>query len=118
MRPLEDVRVLDLSRLLPGPFATLVLADLGAQVDKVEDPDLGDYTRLASPQVDGTSVAFHALNRGKRSLVLDLKAAGGAAVLRRLVRSYDVLVDQFRPGVLDRLGIGHQELLAENPRLV
>jgi crotonobetainyl-CoA:carnitine CoA-transferase CaiB-like acyl-CoA transferase len=118
MRPLEGIRVLDLSRLLPGPLATLVLADLGATVDKVEDPDLGDYTRLAAPQIDGMSVAFHALNRGKRSMVLNLKAAGGAAVLRRLVRSYDVLIDQFRPGVLGRLGIGHDVLLEENPRLV
>src|SRR5262249_39495628 len=118
MRPLEGVRVLDLSRLLPGPFATLVLADLGAAVDKVEDPDLGDYTRLAVPQIGGMSAAFHTLNRGKRSMVLDLKAPGGAAVLRRLVRSYDVLIEQFRPGVLGRLGIGHDALIQENPRLV
>ncbi|HEX4335462.1 MAG TPA: CaiB/BaiF CoA-transferase family protein [Polyangiaceae bacterium] len=118
MRPLEGIRVLDLSRLLPGPLATLVLADLGATVDKVEDPDLGDYTRLATPQVGGASVAFHALNRGKRSIVLDLKAQGGAAALLRLARSYDVIVDQFRPGVMDRLGIGHRTLLDENPRLV
>jgi len=118
MRPLEGIRVLDLSRLLPGPFATLVLADLGATVDKVEDPDLGDYTRLGTPRVDGESVAFHALNRGKRSLVLNLKAEGGASALLRLVRSYDVLVDQFRPGVMDRLGIGHAALLEANPRLV
>src|SRR4051794_37220725 len=118
MRPLEGLRVLDLSRLLPGPLATLVLADLGATVDKVEDPHLGDYTRLAAPQVDGMSAAFHALNRGKRSMVLDLKAAGGAAVLRRLARSYDVLFDQFRPGVMSRLGIGHDVLLEDNPRLL
>lgn len=118
MRPLSGIKVLDLSRLLPGPFATLVLADLGATVDKVEDPDLGDYLRFLSPQADGTSVAFHALNRGKRSLVLNLKAAGGPELLRRLVRSYDVLFEQFRPGVLERLGVGHEALRAENPRLV
>jgi alpha-methylacyl-CoA racemase len=118
MRPLEGTRVLDLSRLLPGPFATLVLADLGATVDKVEDPDLGDYTRLASPQADGTSIAFHALNRGKRSLVLNLKTADGAAVFRRLARSYDVVFEQFRPGVMDRLGIGHATLLLDNPKLI
>jgi crotonobetainyl-CoA:carnitine CoA-transferase CaiB-like acyl-CoA transferase len=110
--------VLDLSRLLPGPFATLVLADLGAQVDKVEDPELGDYTRHMVPLAGGTSVAFHALNRGKRSLVFDLKAEGGAAAFRRLARSYDVVFDQFRPGVMDRLGVGHSVLLADNPRLV
>jgi alpha-methylacyl-CoA racemase len=118
MRPLEGLRVLDLSRLLPGPFATLVLADLGATVDKVEDPDLGDYTRLGSPQVDGMSIAFHALNRGKRSIVLNLKTGRGAEVLRRLAGSYDVLFDQFRPGVMDRLGLAHEALLAEHPRLV
>ncbi len=118
MRPLDGIRVLDLSRLLPGPFATLVLADLGASVDKVEDPDLGDYTRLAAPQVAGASVAFHTLNRGKRSTVLDLKSPGGARTLLRLVRSYDVVLEQFRPGVMDRLGVGHAALVAENPRLV
>jgi crotonobetainyl-CoA:carnitine CoA-transferase CaiB-like acyl-CoA transferase len=118
MRPLRGVRVLDLSRLLPGPLATLILADLGATVDKVEDPDLGDYTRLAAPQVDGSSVAFHTLNRGKRSIVLDLKAEGGAAALLRLARAYDVVVDQFRPGVMDRLGIGHAALLENDPRLI
>lgn len=118
MRPLEGLRVLDLSRLLPGPFATLVLADLGAQVDKLEDPDLGDYTRHMAPLAGGTSVAFHALNRGKRSFVLDLKAAGGPAAFRRLALKYDVVFDQFRPGVMDRLGVGHSILLADNPRLV
>lgn len=118
MRPLQGIRVLDLSRLLPGPFATLVLADLGATVDKVEDPELGDYTRLASPQVDGTSIAFHSLNRGKRSLVLNLKTADGSLVFRRLARSYDVVFDQFRPGVMDRLGIGHTTLLSDNPKLI
>src|ERR1043165_601572 len=113
MRPLEGVRVLDLSRLLPGPFATLVLSDLGATVDKIEDPDLGDYTRLSAPQIDGMSIAFHASNRGKRSAVRNLKTARGADVLRRLVGSYDVLFDQFRPGVMERLGLGHDALLAD-----
>ena len=118
MRPLDGVRVLDLSRLLPGPFATLCLADLGATVDKLEDPDLGDYTRLASPQANGASVAFRALNRGKRSLVLNLKTSEGAAVFRRLARSYDIVFEQFRPGVMDRLGIGHETLVADNPKLI
>jgi alpha-methylacyl-CoA racemase len=118
MRSLEDVRVLDLSRLLPGPFATLVLSDLGATVDKVEDPDLGDYLRHAPPHVGGTSVPFHTLNRGKRSLVMDLKSPLAAATFKRLVKNYDVVFDQFRPGVMDRLGIGHGALLEEFPRLV
>ncbi|AKT39791.1 CaiB/BaiF CoA transferase family protein [Chondromyces crocatus] len=118
MRPLSDLRVLDLSRLLPGPYATLVLADLGARVDKVEDPQGGDYLRHMPPQVAGEAAAFHLLNRGKRSAVLDLKRPEGRDALRKLVRSYDVVFEQFRPGVLDRLGLGHEVLRAENPRLI
>lgn len=109
---LDGVRVLDLSRLLPGPYATLVLADLGAEVVKVEDP-AGDPVRAV-----GGPGAFAALNRGKRSIVLDLKAAGGPEALLRLARGFDVLVESFRPGVLDRLGAGHAALRAANPRLV
>ncbi len=118
MRPLADVRVLDLSRLLPGPFATLVLADLGASVDKIEDAGGGDYLRAMPPQVAGESVAFQLLNRGKRSAVLDLKKPEGKAAFLRLLGSYDVLFEQFRPGVLDRLGLGHAALRAAHPRLI
>ena len=118
MQPLAGVRVLDLTRLLPGPFATLTLADLGAQVDKIEDAGSGDYTRVGVPQVAGMSAAFHALNRGKRSAVIDLKNPGGPAVLKRLARHYDVLFEQFRPGVLDRLSVGHAALRAANERLI
>jgi alpha-methylacyl-CoA racemase len=118
MRALSGVRVLDLTRLLPGPFATLVLADLGARVDKLEDTGAGDYVRHAVPQVGGMSAAFHALNRGKRSLALDLKKPEGVAALLRLVRTYDVVIEQFRPGVLERLGAGHARLLESNPKLV
>src|SRR5688572_30382693 len=116
-RALEGVRVLDLTRLLPGPIATLVLADLGASVDKVEDPHGGDYARISGPPVGGQSALFHALNRGKRSLVLDLKQPAGADALRRMVTRYDVLFEQFRPGVLDRLGLSHASLRELNPRL-
>lgn len=118
MRPLADVRVLDLSRLLPGPFATLVLADLGASVDKIEDAGGGDYLRVMPPQVAGESVAFQLLNRGKRSAVLDLKKPEGKAAFLRLLGSYDVLFEQFRPGVLGRLGLGHAALRAAHPRLI
>jgi crotonobetainyl-CoA:carnitine CoA-transferase CaiB-like acyl-CoA transferase len=118
MRPLADVRVLDLTRLLPGPFATLVLADLGARVDKVEDPHGGDYLRHMPPQIGGQNGAFLALNRGKRSIVLDLKHASGRAAFERMLASYDVLIEQFRPGVLDRLGLGHGALRARFPRLI
>jgi crotonobetainyl-CoA:carnitine CoA-transferase CaiB-like acyl-CoA transferase len=118
MRPLQGTRVLDLSRLIPGPFATLVLADLGATVDKIEDTGGGDYLRHMPPHVAGESVGFQLLNRGKRSAVLDLKKPEGREAMKRLVASYDVLFDQFRPGVLARLGLGHDELRAHNPKLV
>jgi crotonobetainyl-CoA:carnitine CoA-transferase CaiB-like acyl-CoA transferase len=118
MRPLDGVRILDLSRLFPGPFTTLVLADLGATVDKLEDPGGGDYLRHVEPSVAGESAAFHLLNRGKRSAILDLKKPEGRDAFRRLVASYDVLFEQFRPGVLARLGLGHDTLRAACPRLV
>lgn len=117
-RPLAGVRVLDLTRLVPGPLGSLVLADLGAEVDKVEDPTGGDYLRHMPPQIGGQNTAFLALNRGKRSLVLDLKHEEGRAVFERLLPRYDVLFEQFRPGVLDRLGLGHAQLRARVPRLV
>ncbi|HEY1694791.1 MAG TPA: CaiB/BaiF CoA-transferase family protein [Polyangiaceae bacterium] len=116
--PLAGVRVLDLTRLLPGPFASLVLADLGAGVDKVEDLGAGDYLRLTPPLVGDTSATFLALNRGKRSACLDLKKASARAAMLRMVPRYDVVFEQFRPGVLDRLGLSHATLLAANPRLV
>jgi crotonobetainyl-CoA:carnitine CoA-transferase CaiB-like acyl-CoA transferase len=118
MTALGGIKVLDLTRLLPGPFATLVLADLGAKVDKIEDPTQGDYTRHTPPVVAGMGAAFHALNRGKRSAVVDLKNPAGVTLLRRMLGSYDVLFEQFRPGVLERLGLGHQAMLEANPRLV
>ena len=119
MKALQGVRVLDLSRLLPGPYATMVLADLGADVVKVEDPDLGDYLRNLPPLTSGGGGGmFAALNRGKRSLSLDLKAPGGAALLARLATKVDVVVEGFRPGVLDRLGCGPAKLLQANPRLI
>lgn len=117
-RPLSDVRVLDLSRLLPGPFATLVLADLGATVDKIEDPGQGDYLRHMPPQVGDQNVAFGVLNRGKRSAVLDLKRPEGVRALADMLGSYDVLFEQFRPGVLARLGLDPATLREQHPRLI
>jgi crotonobetainyl-CoA:carnitine CoA-transferase CaiB-like acyl-CoA transferase len=116
--PLAGIRVLDLSRLLPGPYATLVLADLGADVVKVEDPAGGDYVRWMPPLAGQQSGYFHALNRNKRSLALDLRRPGGPEALRRLAARADVLVESFRPGVMDRLGVGWEALSRENPRLV
>jgi crotonobetainyl-CoA:carnitine CoA-transferase CaiB-like acyl-CoA transferase len=118
VKPLEGTRVLDLSRLLPGPFASLVLADMGATVDKVEDPSGGDYLRHMPPIVDGMSGMFKALNRGKRSACLDLKKPEATRAFLRMVERYDVVLEQFRPGVLDRLGVGHATLRAKNPRLI
>jgi crotonobetainyl-CoA:carnitine CoA-transferase CaiB-like acyl-CoA transferase len=109
---LSGVRVLDLSRLLPGPFCTLYLAQLGAEVIKIEEPDGGDYTRKMSPEL------FELINRGKKSVTLDLRRPEDVAIFKRLVEQADVLVDSFRPGVMDRLGCGYDVLKAINPRLV
>ena len=117
--PLEGIRVLDLSRLLPGGFCSLLLADYGADVIKVEDTGMGDYVRWAPPSPDhGRSALFGALNRGKRSVRIDLKTEGGRDALLRLASDADVLLESFRPGVLDRLGVGYERLKTSNPRLV
>jgi crotonobetainyl-CoA:carnitine CoA-transferase CaiB-like acyl-CoA transferase len=115
---LQGIRVLDLSRLLPGPFLTMVLADLGADVVKIEDPRLGDYLRAASPAKGGLSGRYLAVNRGKRSVALDLKAPAGRDALLRMAGQADVVVESFRPGVLDKLGVGYTALTAVNPRIV
>ena len=119
-RPLEGIRVLDLTRVLAGPLGTMVLGDLGADVVKVERPGAGDDLRAWGPPFtpDGASAYFLAVNRNKRSIALDLKADAGQAVFRRLVRDADVVVENFRSGTLDGLGLGWDDLLAENPRLV
>ena len=121
--PLEGLRVLDLTRLLPGGFCSMLLADFGADVVKVEDTGLGDYVRWAPPFYDGVqesarSALFLSLNRGKRSIRIDLKSAQGKEVLLRLARDADVLLESFRPGVLDRLGVGYARLREENPGLI
>jgi alpha-methylacyl-CoA racemase len=121
--PLEGVRVLDLSRLLPGGFCSLLLADFGAEVLKVEDTGMGDYIRWSPPFYDGAhesarSALFLSLNRNKRSIRLDLKHDRGREALLRLVREYDVVLESFRPGVLDRLGVGYERMHEENPGIV
>lgn len=118
MGGLSGVRVVDLSRLLPGPFATLCLQGLGAEVVKVEDPRGGDYLRAVPPFVEGVSAWFAALNRGKRSVALDLKSPAGGRGLMRLLERADVLVESFRPGVMARLGLDPSELCERYPRLV
>jgi len=121
--PLEGIRVLDLSRLLPGGFCSLLLADFGADVLKVEDTGMGDYIRWSPPYYEGAhesarSALFLSLNRNKRSIRLDLKNERGREALLRLVREYDVVLESFRPGVLDRLGVGYERMREENPGLV
>ncbi|MGA2532080.1 MAG: CaiB/BaiF CoA-transferase family protein [Candidatus Aminicenantales bacterium] len=118
MKPLEGIRVLDLSRLLPGPYCTLLLADLGAEVIKIEDVAGGDTIRAYPPFIGGQSAYFLALNPGKKSLAINLKPARGREAFLRLVRTAQVVVEGFRPGTMDRLGIGFESLKAVNPGLV
>src|SRR6266699_1704840 len=115
---LDGIVVLDFTRLLPGPFCTQLLCNLGADVNKIEDPQLGDYMRAVPPTIDDTSYPFLMVNRGKRSLAVDLKTPEGQEVLRRLARRADVVVEQFRPGVMTRLGVDYDGLAMMNPRLV
>lgn len=112
------MRIVDLSRLLPGPFATLCLQGLGADVIKVEDPRGGDYLRHVPPTLDGVGAWFLTLNRGKRSVALDLKTGGGREALLALLADADVLVESFRPGVLARLGLAPEALCVRFPKLV
>ncbi|HEX6207768.1 MAG TPA: CoA transferase [Actinomycetota bacterium] len=119
MRPLQGIRVADLSRVLAGPLCTMVLADLGAEVVKVERPGVGDETRSWGPPFVGDDAAyFLSVNRGKRSLELDLKAPAGAAAARELILRSDVLVENFRPGTMARLGLDPEELRERQPGLV
>lgn len=121
--PLQGLKVLDLSRLLPGPLCTHFLVRMGAQVVKIEQGDGSDYVRYLPPMVkfpDGArhGAVFEALNAQKQNAVIDFKHPHGASVLRRLVKSFDVLVEGNRPGVMKRLGISYEELKEENPRLI
>ena len=117
-RALDGVRVLDLTRYIPGPYCTMLLGDLGADVVKIEEPPIGDPTRGIPPEVGEDSAVHAALNRNKRSVLVDLRSDEGAAVVKNLARRADVLVETHRPGVLARRGLGAAALLAENPRLV
>jgi len=118
MRPLEGIRVLDFSTLLPGPLATLLLAEAGAEVIKIERPGRGDEMRSYTPKFGADSVNFALLNRGKRSIALDLKQQGTIEKLMPLLKSADVIVEQYRPGVMDRLGLGYEALDKINPRII
>lgn len=116
--PLRGIKVLDLSRLLPGGFCSMMLGDFGAEVVKIEEPGRGDYVRWTPPFVDGQSAYFLSINRNKKSMVLDLKNPKGTDVFLRLARGADVVLESFRPGVVDRLGIGYQHIARVNPRII
>lgn len=116
--PLQGVRVLDFTRVLAGPAAALALADLGAEVWKVEPPGTGDDTRLFPPFRDEVSHYFLSVNRGKKSIVIDLKTEAGVALAKELAAKCDILIENYRPGVMDRLGLGYEALSAINPRLI
>lgn len=117
--PLAGIRVLDFSRILAGPLATMLLADLGADVIKVERPGTGDDTRSWGPPFVGDDAAYYlSVNRNKRSIALDLQSAEGVATARRLAATVDVVVENFRPGLMSRFGLDHETLLQANPRLV
>lgn len=118
MMALEGLRILDLTRVLSGPYATMVLADLGADVIKIELPGVGDDARNFGPYLNGESAYFMSLNRNKRSMTLNLKSPGGKRVLRELVPQMDVLVENFRPGTMEKLGLGYETLREINPRLI
>ncbi|HEY5908850.1 MAG TPA: CaiB/BaiF CoA-transferase family protein [Vicinamibacteria bacterium] len=115
---LAGIRVVDLTRYIPGPYCTMLLGDLGADVVKVEEPPIGDPTRAVPPPVGEESAVHAALNRNKRSIAVDIRSEEGAAVVRKLAEGADVFVEAFRPGVLARRGLGAAELCAANPRLV
>ncbi len=116
--PLASLKILDFSTLLPGPFASLLLADMGAEVLRVESPTRMDLVRVLPPHVDGTSASHAYLNRNKRCIALDLKQAEAVEVVKQLVQEYDIVLEQFRPGVMDKLGVGYEALKAINPKLI
>jgi crotonobetainyl-CoA:carnitine CoA-transferase CaiB-like acyl-CoA transferase/putative sterol carrier protein len=116
--PLEGVKIIDLTRLLPGPLATMMLADMGADVIKVEDPDSPDYIRNFEPFLEGTSAFYYALNRNKRSLAINFLSKEGKSIIIDLIKNADVLIEQYRPGVMKKFGLDYESLQAINPKLI
>ncbi|MGB4343964.1 MAG: CaiB/BaiF CoA-transferase family protein [Moraxellaceae bacterium] len=116
--PLSSLKVLDFSGLLPGPFGTMLLADMGADVLRVESPSRPDMVRMLPPHDAGVSASHAFLNRSKRGIAVDLKKPEGVELIKRLVADYDIVVEQFRPGVMERLGVGYEALKAINPKLI
>jgi len=116
--PLAGTKIIDMTRLLPGPYCTRLLADMGATVIKVEDKREGDYLRSFPPQMEGKNIYFEALNRNKKGMTIDMKKKNGREIILRLVDHVDILVEGFRPDVMDRLGLGYRILKERNPRLI
>lgn len=116
--PLNGIRILDLSRLLPGPLATQMLADMGAEVIKIEDPKAPDYARFMPPQINGVGVPYLAVNRNKKSITLDFASEEGKAKFFALAKTADIVVDSFRPGVLKKLGIDYDTVKQHNPAII
>jgi len=116
--PLKGIRVLDFTRVLAGPAAALALADLGAEVIKIEPPGTGDETRSFPPFREGESHYFLSINRGKKSIVVDLKTEAGVALVKDLAAKCDIVIENYRPGVMDRLGLGYDALAAINPGII
>ncbi|WP_396136109.1 CaiB/BaiF CoA transferase family protein [Brevibacillus brevis] len=118
MTLLKNLKILDFSTLLPGPYASLILADLGADVLRIEAPNRPDMARMVPPLDGDTSVLHQYVNRSKRSLALDLKKPEAVQIVKRLIQQYDIVLEQFRPGVMDRLGLGYEELKKVNPQII
>ncbi len=116
--PLDGIKVLDLTRVLAGPFATMILSDLGADVIKIEQPETGDESRNFGPFKNGFSLYFMSVNRGKRSITLNLKTQRGKTIFKQLVKQNDIIVENFRPGTMKKLGLDYETLAVENPRLI
>ncbi|HPD03715.1 MAG TPA: CaiB/BaiF CoA-transferase family protein [Spirochaetota bacterium] len=116
--PLHDMKILDFTYLLPGPYGSMMLADLGADIIKVENPHNPDMLRMLPPIVDGISAVYAHLNRGKKSLALDLKAPDANNIIYKLVKEYDIVIEQFRPGVLEKLGFGYEDLKNINQGII
>ena len=115
---LENIRILDLTRVIAGPYCGAMLADLGADVIKIELPGRGDDARAYGPYVNGESLYYGNLNRNKRGITLNLKSEEGKEIFRKLVKESDVVLENYRPGVMDKLGLGYDELKTINPRII
>ena len=118
MRALQNLKILDFSTLVPGPFATMMLADMGADVLRIESPTRPDMVRAMGPYADDTSTGHATLNRNKRSIGLNLKTPEAVAIVKQLVAQYDIVIEQFRPGVMARFGLSYQQLAEINPSII